>query len=247
MQVGRRAQVWRHQPAYHRPRHFHAEPEINLVIAGHAKLGVGSTTRLLRGGEACVFFPGQDHELLEASPDLQLFVLALTPELWQRITEARLRSPSGSARLSPEESHRAVELFGAMAEVSDASVVERALGEIFVDVAAKQTPLDQSAVSRRAVELLQVSPDVSGVELAARLRVDPAELSRRVQRALGVRFVEYRSRLRVLELVRAVEAGQSLSQAAISAGFGSYAQCHRVCAAAFGCSPRDFFGANPQG
>ena len=51
----------------------------------------------------------------------------------------------------------------------------------------------------------------------------------------------------VLELVRAVEAGQSLRQAAISAGFGSYAQCHRVCAAAFGCSPRDFFGSNPPG
>ena len=69
----------------------------------------------------------------------------------------------------------------------------------------------------------------------------------RVGEKLGVRFVEYRSRLRVLELVRAVEAGQSLSQAAISAGFGSYAQCHRVCAAAFGCSPRDFFGSNPEG
>lgn len=41
-----------------------------------------------------------------------------------------------------------------------------------------------------------------------------------MHRELGVRFVDYRSRLRLLALVREVEVGRSLSRAAAAAGFG---------------------------
>jgi hypothetical protein len=39
MQPGHRAQAWRHQPAFLRPRHFHEEPELNLVTRGTATFG----------------------------------------------------------------------------------------------------------------------------------------------------------------------------------------------------------------
>ena len=196
---------------------------------------------MLRAGEACVFFPGQDHELLEASPDLELYVLALTPELGQRVVDLRFRRARGNAELSLVERGRTVELFDALAQVSDAAAVEQALADFFQRISAKQPPRAEHTVARRAVELLGEAPWLSGKELASRLRVDPAEVSRHVHRELGVRFVDYRSRLRLLALVREVEAGRSLSRAAVAAGFGSYAQCHRVCTQAFGCSPQSFF------
>ena len=76
-----RAQVWRHAPQFRRPRHFHDEPEINLVVAGSGRFGVGDTTFTAQAGDLLWFTPGQDHVLLEASDDFDLFVVALTPEL----------------------------------------------------------------------------------------------------------------------------------------------------------------------
>src|SRR5688572_27193116 len=89
MLPGRRAQAWRHQPAFRRPRHFHEEPEINLVTRGSCKMGVGDRPLRLTAGQLVVFQPGQDHELIEASPDLELFVFALRPELHARALGAR--------------------------------------------------------------------------------------------------------------------------------------------------------------
>jgi quercetin dioxygenase-like cupin family protein len=84
MLAGRRSQVWRHQPAYRRPRHFHDEPELNLVIAGRGVVGVGDHTLAVAAGESLLFQPGQDHVLLDSSEDFDLFVLAMSPELAER-------------------------------------------------------------------------------------------------------------------------------------------------------------------
>src|SRR5512142_1340759 len=76
-----RAQIWRHQWCYHRPRHFHAEPELNLITSGTGTFGVGDAELPVRAGDLLFFKPGQDHELLVASPDFYLFALALEPAL----------------------------------------------------------------------------------------------------------------------------------------------------------------------
>jgi mannose-6-phosphate isomerase-like protein (cupin superfamily) len=80
MLPGRRAQVWRHDPAFRRPRHFHEEPEINLVVRGRATLGVGDRVVSVGAGDLLLFLPGQDHVLLGSGQDLELFVVALHPE-----------------------------------------------------------------------------------------------------------------------------------------------------------------------
>src|ERR1041384_4774808 len=96
MHAQRRAQVWRHQPSYQRPRHFHDEPEINVVLRGVARLGVGDQELTLSRGLAVVLQPGQDHELLSATDDLELYVFALRPELAAR--DARSFGPRAAAR-----------------------------------------------------------------------------------------------------------------------------------------------------
>ena len=64
-----RGHIWHHVPETRRPRHFHAEPELNLIAAGNAVFGVGEATISVSAGDLLWWPPGQDHVLLDASPD----------------------------------------------------------------------------------------------------------------------------------------------------------------------------------
>jgi len=238
MLAGRRAQVWRHEPAFRRPRHFHGEPELNLVVRGTCVLGVGDQSVALSQGQMQFFEPGQDHELLEASGDLELFVLALRPELAERALGAR---PSCSIpHVEPPRvvSSMHAELAG-LAHVSDAATTERRLAELFVRAVARAPKAHVR--SHRALASLRVERDISEATLARRLSVDPSELSRRFRADLGVTLVEYRARLRIMRFVELVDRGIPMTRAALDADFGTYAQCHRVFRRVFGCAPRDYF------
>src|SRR4051794_26418128 len=103
MQRGNRAQAWRHQPAFLRPRHFHAEPELNLVTRGTATFGIGDEQMTLVRGDVVLFHPGQDHVLLSASADLGLFAVALVPELAARACGALTQVSTRGFRLSELE------------------------------------------------------------------------------------------------------------------------------------------------
>lgn len=46
-----------------------------------------------------------------------------------------------------------------------------------------------------------------------------------------------------MRFIRLVDAGRSLTRAALEASFGSYAQCHRVFHQYLGCTPRVYFAA----
>lgn len=233
MLPGRRAQAWRHQPSFLRPRHFHREPELNLVLRGSARLAVGERTLLAAAGDCLFFAPGQDHQLLWASDDLELFVVAVTPEL-----ALRMRSTAGpSRRLDQAELARAASWLHASSQLSDVSAAEQVIVRLFE---APAKPLLRHS-TRVSIERVLVEPAVSGAALAGHARTTPSELSRHFRRDLGVRFVEYRARLRLMAFIAHVDAGRTLMQAALDADFGSYAQCHRVFRRALGCSPQQYF------
>jgi AraC-like DNA-binding protein len=239
MLAGRRAQAWRHQPAYRRPRHFHAEPELNLVARGSAVVGVGDQSIVVSAGELLFFQPGQDHVLFDASDDLDLFVVALRPEFMERSLGSRGRSAVQHARLSTAElsSFRA-ELSG-LADVRDAAVSDERLADLF-SLAIDRSP-KAHVHSRKALEAFGRAPDASEATLARRLGVHPSGISRHFHGDFGVRLVEYRARLRLIRFVELVDAGASYSRAALDADFGSYAQCHRVFRRLLGCPPGDYF------
>ena len=104
-----------------------------------------------------------------------------------------------------------------------------------------QNPVGPPALARRAFTALCGERNLAGAELAERLQTTPSELSRTFHRSFGLPLVEYRARLRLLELVRLVDSGQSLTQAASNADFGSYAQCFRVFQRVLRCSPTEYF------
>jgi AraC-like DNA-binding protein/mannose-6-phosphate isomerase-like protein (cupin superfamily) len=239
MLPARRAQVWRYRPEFRRPRHFHREPELNFIVQGSATLGVGTRVQHALAGDVVVFEPGQDHVLLEASDDLELFTLALTPELWERRLAAdAVAPPKSEAQLDTAQADIA-EALDAMADVRDPLSVETRLSDLFCQL--RTLARAPSSVSRRAALGARARPGASCSTLASQLGTHPTHLSRVVTRELGVPLVELRSRLKLSEFVRLVDAGQSFTQAALQADFGSYAQCHRVFRRFTGCPPRAYF------
>jgi AraC-like DNA-binding protein/mannose-6-phosphate isomerase-like protein (cupin superfamily) len=240
MLAGRRAQAWRHQPSFLRPRHFHREPELNFVVRGSARLSVGERLIELRSGDSLYFPPGQDHQLLEASPDLELYAIAIAEQLSDQV--ARFAPPTQPFRLEPSALEERATSLLACGELSDATAVERLVVPWF----ESRQPAATRASTRRSLERLLAEPALSGAALADDARTSLSELSRHFRRELGVRFVEYRARLRLMSFIREVDAGRSLTAAAIRADFGSYAQCHRVFQRALGCSPRQYFGKRRQ-
>jgi AraC-like DNA-binding protein len=235
---GRRAQVWRHQPSFRRPRHFHAEPEINLVLRGWAKMGVGAGTVELRPGDLIFLSPAQDHVMLEASEDLELFVLAIRPELADRLPVDSIASRPDKVRLDePLREQVRAELVG-LGQILDGGVHEQRLGTLFQSVLCT-APRGQASI-RRGFRHLYVHHEAKAQEVADQLGIHVSELSRRFFGDVGVRFVDARARLRLIRFVASVDQGASLTTAAFE-HFGSYAQCHRVFRRCLGCSPRDYF------
>src|SRR6185369_13029988 len=226
MLPGRRAQAWRHQPAYRRPRHFHSEPELNVVCKGIAVIGLGDRVVRLGPGGVVLFHPGQDHVLLEASADLELWVVALRPDVAGRSLPPLSRAASVGEGLSPAVLTTVGDTLGGLAQVGDTTIVESRTVDMFSMI---QSQLSTNHVlSRRGLEEASARPDTAGAELAQHFGVDQSALSRNFHTAFGVTFVSYRARQRAMAFVRLVDEGQSLTSAAMAAGFGSYAQCHRV-------------------
>jgi AraC-like DNA-binding protein len=239
MQSGHRAQAWLHRPAYRRPRHFHAEPELNFVFRGRAVMGVGEGTVSMEAGDVLLLHPGQDHEMLTATDDLELVVAAVTPELMHRCLLRSLPAGSRPFRLPTEEMRVVSEQLLSLDAPTTAEAHERLVGDLFGRTEGRFDPGHPTA--RRALELIDKRPDASSARLARAIRVQPSELSRQVHGQLGLRFVDFRARQRLMRFILLVDAGRTFTHAALDAGFGSYAQCHRVFHRYLACSPTDYF------
>jgi methylphosphotriester-DNA--protein-cysteine methyltransferase len=92
-----------------------------------------------------------------------------------------------------------------------------------------------------ALEKLRSDPRVSRGELAVGLGVSPSKLGKAFRAQVGIAFVDYRNQLRLERFMKLVyPGGGNVSSAARHAGFGSYAQFHRVFRALVGKSPKEY-------
>jgi AraC-like DNA-binding protein len=245
---GARGHVWHHVPATRRPRHFHAEPELNLIAAGHAVFGCGEATISVSAGDLLWWPPGQDHVLLDAAPDLDLYVIGVTPAFSERVLTGRVPGASnGAARLQLDHGTLTGLRTACAAQTSgvDAAAVERHVGDLWRDAHALRARIPHHhPLTVRALSSLLGRPDLTRSDLARLIRGNASEVSRYFHRDLGLTLVAYRTRLRLIRFIQLVEGGgRSFLAAAIDAGFGSYSQCHRAFQQAFGCNPRVFFGS----
>lgn len=100
---------------------------------------------------------------------------------------------------------------------------------------------ERGSVVRQVQRALNQNPLVSGEYLARELSISAGYLARVFKSEVGVSLVEYRNRLRIERFLRLVErGGGNLYEAALEAGFGSYAQFHRVFRRHVGTTPREY-------
>ena len=99
----------------------------------------------------------------------------------------------------------------------------------------------QHPLVREATRLLVADPTLSCAALAEHLGVSTTTLARTFKRKAHTSIVDHRNELRLARFLGRVDArGQNLLEAALEAGFGSYAQFHRVFRARLGTGPREY-------
>jgi AraC-like DNA-binding protein len=238
-----RGQIWHHAPATRKPRHFHAEPELNLVTSGTGTFAMGAKVLKVAAGDLLWWAPGQDHVLTEASPDFDLFVVGVTAEFSSRVLSGTDCVGSVRVRLATTDLSELEAGCVAARAVADVASIERKVGDVWrrAHTLRKAAP-SMHSVTRRTVASLYERPELARSEVARLVRAYPSEVSRFFHGDMGMTLSAFRARLRLLRFIEAVDEGaESLLTAALSAGFGSYSQCHRTFQRTLGCAPRRFF------
>jgi AraC-like DNA-binding protein len=217
------------------------------VVAGTATFATGRDTITATAGALLSWPPGVDHELVAASTDLDLFVFALTPELCERVlANGGAHAVAGPllVNLPRSEWPTLRALASAPAHSPEVSVGDEHVATLWIRAhrARLEVPNGRGLGARVLRSVLQ-APDLDRGERAHLIGAHPSEVSRKFHEEVGITLSTYKARLRLLRFIDLVDSGQTLLRAALEAGFGSYSQCHRAFTAAFGCSPRIFFGS----
>ena len=99
----------------------------------------------------------------------------------------------------------------------------------------------QHPLIREVTKLLVRDPTLSCEGLAKQVNMSAGQLARTFKKHTDVSIVEHRNELRLARFLGRVDTHASnLLVAALEAGFGSYAQFHRVFRARFGQTPREY-------
>jgi len=256
--------VVRHAAGDLRPRpHRHAELELNLVVRGTASYLLGDRRYDLTAGTLLWLFPHQEHVLVDESADHVLWWAVFRPALVARIATAPHarhlleRDPAGrwSRRIDSRATQRLATLFGELIDAArvDAAVVNTGLSYLLAS--AWRAYLDSHEVVgghrvHPAVDavarLLQADPDAGDLaELARRAGLSPSHLSRLFSAQMGLSIGRFRNQQRLHRFMALFGDGRGTTAlaAAHAAGFGSYAQFHRVFRRETGRTPSDLRGS----
>ena len=250
--------VARHRVGEVRPRaHRHAELEVNLVVRGSASYLLGDRRCALTPGTLTWLFPAQDHVLVDESSDHELWWAVFRPALVARIAtpgDARPlleHDPVGqfSRRLDSDRVRRLGALFR---EVQDAETVDDVLvntglayllsfaWRAFLDSDDDVEGVDLHPAVETVARTLRADPDAGDLTTLARAaRLSPSHLSRIFKEQTGVSISRFRNQQRLERFLRLYGRGRRTTAlaAALEAGFGSYAQFHRVFREETGRSP----------
>jgi AraC-like DNA-binding protein len=238
--------VWKYSESVggRRPRHFHAEPELNLVVRGSATFGIGHKIVTVLPGELVAFPSAQDHVLLDSTPDLYLYAIGLDSGYSAQVLPNEPSQPF-HVRLAESELRPVLERAADIVERTHVGQLAAELWQRVHWLARRANPRSTHAthvLTRRTLQLLGAGPELALTHVAQSLRAHPTEVSRRFHGDMGITLVRYRTRLKLLNFIQLVDFRQGeLMAAATIAGFGSYSQCHRAFHAELGCSPREFF------
>ncbi len=241
-----------------RPKHQHSELELNVVTAGRASYILGDRRYELRTNDLVWLFPGQEHQLIDRSPDYEMWVVVVTPPAVRstvRHSPAAIlmeRDPAGrfcrslASRDALALTHFCTELFKIEVNVDLLNAGLRYLILRSWERFSANTGMPRYQTLHPAVEsalqmLRRGESDESLGRLSKKAGLSAARLSRRFKSEVGLGIAEYRNRLRLERFIEHYGNGNRVTAlaAAYEAGFHSYAQFHRVFTRLMGCSPAE--------
>lgn len=243
--------VWRSRTEGHIDRrlHRHDELEVNLVESGTADYLVAGQRIAVARCTLLLLFPHQDHLLTRTSADFRMCIAVFRPQLARRTLAVDPGDAVLVRRLDRLSSDRLAVLLDELAGVSDLERLNLGLAYALATAWAAYLAADRPAVARdvhpavaRAAYLLHDRPHLTLRDAASEAGLSGARLSRLFKAQLGVGLAAYRNeqRLRLFQELYGDGARLSTMQAALDAGFGSYAQFHRVFRSRMGMGPREF-------
>jgi AraC-like DNA-binding protein len=230
-----------------------ADFELNLVVSGRARCRVDAVPHALEVGSMLWLLPGQRCQLSSPHDDFEMWRVRLAQDLILRTLCQPARRdtflvPSDQCRHVDWQDVRRLDLgFAHIHRSRSAGLYRAGLGYVLLDAwetfqaAAPGDKEDLGEDIRASLQLLNRDPTLSREEIAARVGISPSALSRLFHNRVGTTLVSCRQRLRLQRFVQlAGERRLTLLDACFRAGFGSYAQCHRVFHKALACSPRQY-------
>ena len=236
--------------------HHHDELELNVVVSGRAHYLFEQQRIAISAGSMLWIFPRQEHVLFDWSHDFSMWVLVFKPALVRRLSKADhrriLRSPDPGDIFSRQIDFREVEILdqifrdaGKPAEDSDLArtALEFALVRSWHTYTKCRDTIPRTdvhpAVAKAARILSLTDEPLPLEELATKAGLSPARLSRLFKQQVGINLSAFRQQeaLKRFIAVYGTGARHSLIEAALQAGFGSYAQFHRVFRRVIGISP----------
>ncbi|TWD82574.1 methylphosphotriester-DNA--protein-cysteine methyltransferase [Kribbella amoyensis] len=238
--------------------HRHRGVELNLVVDGTAVYLLDRHRYHLGPGTLVWLFPGQGHLFMDASPGYRDWLCVFDPAAlgldgatgWTRPLYAA--DPPGVfvRRLGVDQFAGLDTLFRQVeaavhAEVGFAGRRYAILAAWEAFQAAPRTVPDSvvhPAVAEAAALLRDSTAPPTVPMLARAVDLTPAHLSRLFARQMGMSITQFRNEHRFRRFLNLYGTGQAITmlEAALEAGFGSYAQFHRIARSLTGLTPADY-------
>lgn len=227
------------------PRHHHDELELNLVASGTGRYLLDD--RVYDLGPDCLvwLFPRQEHILIDQSRDFSAWMQVISPRALRRAAaRAPYRpllalDPPGHfcRRLAEDDARRMRSLFADL-EQAGSDLARRNPGIAYATLTAwaayERAPQALTGVRlhpavERAAGLIAADVDADLGAVAARAGLSHSRLSRLFHQQTGQTLAAWRNRQR-LERFFAIarDRRRTILASALAAGFGSYAQFHRI-------------------
>jgi AraC-like DNA-binding protein len=247
--------LWHYRHRGRNAMHRHAELELNIITSGSGLYLLENRKYEIRRGDLLWLFPAQEHVLVEQSADFEMWIGVFKPKAVERIAtdvnekNLRQKNPAGEfcRRLPLPELTRLEKLFAEIsATQAHPALFNAGLGYALLSAwqhfeRATDVPVrDVHPAVEKAARLIRHESNLLGLdELARRAGLSSHRLSRLFKQQTGVALVDFRNRQRVEKFLELYGTGQrrTMLDAALEAGFGSYAQFHRVFKRARGGSP----------
>jgi len=241
-------------PSRRRP-HRHEALEANLITGGHGAYLIGERRYRLQRGSVLFLFPDQEHLLLESSRDFTMWIAVFDRRLARELSAAapllRARDPGGVMLRSVDQSaYRALDAVAADIAQAEGDPLRCTAGLRWWALAcwrACERADDEPGISlhpsvARAVFALQRDAGCDLPALAERTGLSASRLSRLFAEQIGQSVTAFRNRVRVERFLEHYGDGhrRTMLDAALEAGFGSYAQFNRVFHAQMGMSAAEY-------